>query len=462
MAAGGASLWRGRTLPSHPGAARADAPNIVLVTVDAMRRDHLGLYGYDRGTSPTIDRLGREGVVFDRAYSQGNRTILAMPALFTSLYPSEHGAVGFHEIVRPLPEDRTTLAEVLRAAGYSTIGLASNIYLKRPFGMTQGFDRVEDFNSGRLGLSVYRVLLKLGLVERVGHAPRAWQVTDRAIRWLRRTGDGPFFLFVHYMDVHHPYDPPAANLARFDRHTTRFAPKSLFDLTVGMLQHPPPLHMAPGDLRGLIDLYDACIYTVDSEIARLVEAIRARSDSRETLVVLTSDHGDEFLEHGSLYHNNLLIEELIHVPLIVWSTRGLEPRRIGDLARHVDVLPTLARWAGVDPPAGIRGRSLLATIRGGAPTGVTESIAEGDFCTALVTPRWKRMCVETTRTCALYDLPADPGARRDVSAQHPDTAAALRERIDRYLEHVDREALRETSRAGRATLEQLRALGYVQ
>lgn len=461
-AMGAASVWRAGALPDRSDRARADAPNIVLVTVDALRRDHLGLYGYDRETSPTIDRLGREGVVFERAYSHGNRTILAMPALFTSLYPSEHGAVGFHEIVRPLPQDRTTIAEMLRDAGYTTVGLMSNIYLKRPFAMTQGFDRVDDFNTARLRLSVYRVLLKLGLVERMGHSPRAHQVTERALRWWRRSGDRPLFLFVHYMDVHHPYDPPPEVFARFNRHTTRFAPSTLFDLTVGMLQNPPPLKMARGDLEGLIDLYDACIRNVDDELSRLVDEIRNSSKERETIVVVTSDHGDEFLEHGSLYHNNLLIEELIRVPLVVWSDRGLAPRRVKDLARHVDVLPTLAAWAGANPPSGIRGRSLVECIRSGSPTGVEESIAEGDFCTALVTPRWKLMCVDTTGSCELYDLAGDPGAFHDVASEHPDTAAAMRERIDRYLETVDREALQRTSRAGQATLDQLRALGYVQ
>jgi hypothetical protein len=233
-----------------------NSPNIVLVVVDALRYDHLSTYGYDRDTSPSLDRLAENAVVYKNAYSQGNRTIFAMPSLFTSLYPSYHGAVGFHEIAIPLPEDRTTLADVCRNAGYTTVGVMSNVNLKAPFGMTKGFDYAEEFNLARYRLSVYRVLKKTGLVERseyAAHAPNATVVTDCGIKWLNRVKDRPFFLFLHYMDVHHPYDPPEAYVRMFETEGGDIDPKWLFAKTAAMVRRQPPLKLPHVEMTRLED-----------------------------------------------------------------------------------------------------------------------------------------------------------------------------------------------------------------
>ena len=328
--------------------------NIVLVVVDALRADHLGSYGYRRDTSPNIDRLADEGVRFTRAYSHGNRTIIAMPSLFTSLYPAYHGAVGFHEYVTPLPDDRVTMAETLQDNGYTTVGLMSNVYLKHPFGLTQGFDVVEEFNTARFSLSLYRVIETLGLVTlpdyKVDTAPAAVDVTDQAIAWMDRAGDEPFFLFAHYMDVHHPYTPPAADFNEFDRGTSDMDENTLFMMTAALVRHQPPLPLRTGELHRLEDLYDACIRHTDTEIGRLISAVELLPDDRDTYIIFTSDHGDEFLEHGSLYHNNVLIEELIRVPLIVWKRGSVDGRVENALVRHIDVMPTVVELAGGEMP----------------------------------------------------------------------------------------------------------------
>lgn len=465
--AGPALVLRAREarIPERSGA-RADAPNIVMIVVDALRRDHLGAYGYQRPTSPTMDALAGEGVRFDNAYSHGNRTIIAMPSLFTSLYPSFHGAIGLSEEAAPLPPARTTIAEVLQAAGYRTVGLMSNIYLKRPFGMTQGFDRTEEFDVARFYLSVYRVLDKLGLVHKPAQKAStedAAVVTDAALSWLARMDDAPYFLYVHYMDVHHPYMPPPEVFSEFDRGTATASPDTMFKWTVQLLRTPPPLAFPEGARERLIDYYDACIRYTDANIARVVAGVREHDNGRPTIVVITSDHGDEFFEHGSVYHNNVLIEELIRVPLIFWRSDGAwQPRAVQGMARHIDVLPTLADIAGGRAAPEVAGVSLAGTLMNGAGTGVDRSISEGDYCVAMNTPDWKVMYVDTSSHFSLYDLSTDRYAYVDVSDAHPERFDTLRGELERYM--ADAAEVRRTAdqTVDEETLRQLRALGYVR
>lgn len=453
------------SLPSRSGA-QAAAPNVIMIVIDALRRDHLGAYGYPRPNSPTIDALSRDGVRFDNAYSHGNRTIIAMPSLFTSLYPSYHGAIGFSNGAAPLPQSRVTIAELFQSAGYRTVGLMSNVYLKHPFGLTQGFDRTEEFDIARFYLSVYRVLDNLGLAqkpEQKATTADARTVTDEALKWMERLQGDPFFLYVHYMDVHHPYIPPQDVLAEFDGSGVATPGDSLFAWTVELLATPPPLSMPAPARQRLIDLYDACIRYTDNEIARIVDAVGALDDTRPTMIVVTSDHGDEFFEQGSVYHNNLLIEELIRVPLIFWHSGGaFDPRVVAGMSRHVDVLPTLAEIIGAEVPEGIMGRSLGGALAGKAPTGVARSVSEGDYCAAINTPDWKIMYVDSSSGFSLYDLASSGGKAHDVSLQHPVRFDSLRRELESYMAEAAlvRQSANET--VSEETLRQLRALGYVR
>lgn len=444
----------------------ATSPNIVLVVVDALRPDHLQPYGYDRETSPNLDVFAERGTVFDNAYSQGNRTIIAMPSLFTSLYPSFHGAVGFQDRMVPLSDSKTTIAELCRDAGYATVGAMSNVYLKKAFGLTQGFDRVEEFEVLRYWLSVYRVLSELGLIDVPTHdtnLPDATEVTDRSIEWIRRVKDRPFFLFVHYMDVHHPYVPPDEYERMFDSSGSDINPWLLFEKTAAMVRNPPVLRLPDAELRRLVDLYDGCIRHTDDEIGRLLQELDSFETDRETIVFVTADHGDEFLEHGSLYHNNLVIEPLIRVPMIVGRYPAPEEgSRIQGLVRHVDVLPTIAQLIGVEVPEDIHGASFAPLLEGKpAPVG-DYTIAEGDFCTSVNKDGWKMMYVDTTGVYSLYFLADDPPGRVDVSGRYPGKAAELRAILDEYLAEVAELEQGEDQKLSEDVIRQLRALGYIQ
>ncbi len=445
-----------------------DAPNVVFVLVDALRADRLSCFGYTRPTTPFIDRLAARGTAFENAYSHGNRTIIAMPSLFTSIYPSYTRAIESGEWDTPLPDSQTTLAEMFQSSGYTTFAMMSNPYLKRPFGLTQGFDRVDEFNPGRFHLSLYRVLMALGAVRKPHYAdginPSAKEVTDATVAWLGRApARSPYFCYVHYMDVHHPYLPPRVFEDMFNSGDwlSSIDPLTLFGKTVELVQARKPYPLDDNELARLSDLYDACIRYVDSEIARVVDAAQ-RVNNRPTIVVVTSDHGDEFQEHGCLYHNNVVIEELIRVPLVVWrSDRRDSGRRVDDLVRHVDVMPTIAEWIGVESPRHAVGRSLLPLIRGETDGGTRASVAEGDYCAALVEPGWKVVRVDTAGAESLFDLVADPTAKRDVAHSHPNRLERMRELLDAYHRGAPTADPSGRPELDAATLRQLQALGYI-
>ena len=466
------ALWAPVTQRGLPvgGAANAESPDVVVILVDAMRADRLSAYGYSRETSPRIDRLAAEGVLFANAYAHGNRTIVSTPALFTSMYPSMHGAVGFQDIMVPLPESRRTFPQLYQDAGYATIGLMSNVYLKTPFGLARGFDRVEEFEIVRYHTSVYRLLAAAGLLHMPAYAsagaPEATEVTDAAIAWLRRLPPSrPAMFYIHYMDVHHPYTPPATYEAMF-RSGDALDAQALFAKTTQLVrasrlvQPPPPIALTDEELARLTDLYDACIRYTDAEIGRFLDALARRRANRERIVIITADHGDEFMEHGSLYHNNILYEELIRVPLVLWWSDGSHAgTRVEGLARHVDVLPTMAEWLGIPTPEQAMGSSLTPLITG-EETGARETIAEGDFCAAVVYEGWKILRVDSSGVDYLYDLSADPGETENLAAREPQRLEDMRRRLDAYLALIEEQG-GEERRATSETLRQLRALGYV-
>jgi arylsulfatase A-like enzyme len=424
-----------------PGGRKAGEPgaNVVLIVLDALRYDHISASGYYRETSPNMDNLATEGVLFTNARSHGNRTIIAMPALFTSLYPPYHGAIHFKTLMRPLPESRTTLAEILQEAGYTTIGLMTNAVLRDVFGMTQGFDRVDEFRVEQYDLGLFKTLRRLGIIEEpksAGGLPLADDVTDKALKWLRRVKDRPFFLFVHYMDPHHPYFPPPPYDTMFGdptrNHESIYRKSSRF-----LFSETGPKEFSDVDLQKLKDYYDGSIRFTDHEIGRLLGEIRELSETRETLVIITSDHGDEFLEHGSLYHTNLLIEQLIHVPLIMWNPKRLPGGiRIDQLVRHIDVLPTIAEITGTRVPPEAMGRSLMPLMEGRPVDLALTSFSEGDYCTSLNYGNWKLMRVDSTGALHLFDL-------------------------SEYLEGVESLEENPESELDEDTLRQLKALGYL-
>jgi arylsulfatase A-like enzyme len=437
--------------PARPALARAGAahapghepvrPNIVLVTIDTLRADHLSAYGYPRRTSPALDALAREGVLFERAFSQSSWTKPSTASLLTGRYPSMH---RLYLEKASLPDDEVLLPEILREHGYTTAALSGNPWIRPEFGFDQGVEhfysvRAEGLAHGTLFMNALKSANKLfdtsamiyNRVKRlvVGHlAPteRDRRLNAEAARWLARQGSRPFFLYLHYMSPHQPYTPPPP----FDHAFVpdpRATPVTVYPRkTYLFFETGDPLPEAKR--QDLIGRYDGAILFADSILGELVETLRHLDLLDDTLLVVTSDHGEEFYEHRNWGHGQSLYNELIHVPLVMrWPAHLPRERRVGRVVRAVDVMPTILQLLGIAAPAPVAGRSLLDVIADESAPGWDEAYAELLFRDASVRAlvRGDEKILETVRggrlRRELYDLAADFDEQTDLSARTAST-----------------------------------------
>jgi arylsulfatase len=435
-------------------AAPEPPPNLVIVTLDTTRADHLGLYGYFRDTSPALDAFAEQALVFERCIVPMATTLPTHASLFTSTQPLEHGVTYNTTFgARPFePSPRLRpLAEIARAAGYATAGFVSSAVLKRGTGIEIGFQHFD---------------------EPAGIERGARATTNAALAWLAQKPSTPFLLWVHYFDAHYPYDPPRA-------YRSRFTSDAALEAALAARRVPPrafrPLANANEDTRDSTNRYDAELRHQDDQLARLLSALRARRDWRRTAVLIAGDHGEGLGQHGEAAHGGTWHEQL-RAPLVM-RLPGAAPRRVDTPITAVDVLPTwLGRLAvpGFEPLfAQASGRDVLAPDAAPAPV---PSLATGrdtgarERRTALTGERWKLIEIEAQDGATrhlLFDLEADPFELADVAAAHPDVVAELAGALRAALEAQRRrgaELRGPDAPAPRAPdpalAEQLRALGY--
>jgi arylsulfatase A-like enzyme len=418
-------------LPSCPGRFESAHEDIILIVVDTLRADHLGVYGYDRGTSPRLDRLARGATVFEAAWSAAPWTLPSVMSMMTSRYPSSHRVEN--DGLR-LGADVPTLAETLKRAGYSTGGFVSHVYVSATFGFDRGFGTFDDFGVSKPG---YRL--------EAGMEPKADRVTDAALAWLGRQERKPVFLFAHYFDPHWPYDPPERIRALYPD-DYRGPLDATYDSISKFQDGRKPL---PDDYRRfLIDRYDGEIRFVDEQVGRLLDGVVA-SGRGGAWIVVTADHGEEIKDHGSMGHGRRLYEEVVRVPLIVGRPSppaAATARRVDVPVSGIDLFPTIAGLAGVEPPAGAQGTSLVPLLGGAGAASPGE--ARTDSASGRKAPAADRPLVcETIRLNAhlkavrrgplkliqsmdenraeMYDLASDPRERDDLSDRRPDDRRAL-------------------------------------
>jgi len=325
------------------GCAPPSPPNVVVVLIDALRADHLSAYGYERATSPNLELLAAESVVFTNAHAQSPWTKPSVPTLFTSLYPVQHGVYegeahgrsgGLESDV--LGEHHDTLAEHFATAGYETVAWVNNAHLEEAHGFAQGFVRYEheSFDAG--------------------------EINSRFFEFLDTAGSRPFFAYLHYLDVHWPFQPGAEFRDRFGEAdgSTLFDRKSWRGLRDGI--NNGTVVLSPADETRLGRLHDAAILAFDRRLGELVDALRQRGLLENTVLLITSDHGEELLDHGRVGHGGTLYREVIEIPLLV-RVPGGRARLAHEPARLVDVLPTLLAAAGLPEADGVEGRDLLAS-----------------------------------------------------------------------------------------------------
>jgi arylsulfatase A-like enzyme len=436
------------------------APGVLLISIDTLRADHVGSYGYPRATTPVLDALAGEGVRFANAFSQSSWTLPSHMSLLTSRYPHGHGAERENQGLSPgVP----TLPQVLSGHGMHTAALVSWFYVSARYGFDRGFDEFVELLPEDEDLGAYR---------------RAEEVVDRAIQWLDGlAADEPFFLFVHLFDPHMDYRPPPPYDTQFEG-----GEGGLADGTYASLQpyirglHEQPQRVPAAHRERALALYDGEIRYVDAQVGRLLDALAAQGLGHRTLVVVTSDHGEEFDDHGSMEgHQWTLYDEVLHVPLIVRAPGIAGGRVVDDLVETLDIAPTILDLLGMPPAPEFQGRSLAPLLSGESGEAGHLAYAKTEQFNSKQSVRsstHKLIHTFDTGTNAfgfpvrpgfeLYDLRSDPGEQTNVFSEDSDVGDELRRALLRWLatgEALDPSAEVEFTEEERR---RLRSLGYVQ
>jgi arylsulfatase A-like enzyme len=470
-------------------------PNIILLVMDSVRVTNLSCYGYERPTTPNIDALAGQGTLYEQAISVSCWTLPVHASLFTGLYPLNHGVTVSKDA---LPDGFPTLARRLKDVGYQTACFSYNAYISSATGLDQGFDTVEDVwrvtrprgiertkmsklikrleRRGPWTKPIVRLLrramrVRSFLKHRANQKDSGAGLTNEKIQaWLRETRrpDAPFFIFVNYMECHERYSPPHHN----DR---RFMPEKFSPWRVAQVS-PNKDEVLFGsskrrseDLEIMRALYDGALHYLDEKIAELWRSIESLGMLDDTVVIVTSDHGDSLGEHNHLGHRIALYEQLVHVPLIVrYPARFASGTRVDQQVQLADLFPTMLALAGADTSdvAANGFHSLLAPpppeVR---PFTVAENTAPISFDNVLArmirTDQYKYIW-KSNHQHELYDLSRDPSETSNLVAVEPEVARSMIERLEAWERSLEDKRI-ETRQAeyDEATLQRLRGLGYV-
>ena len=391
--------------------------NIMIIAVDTLRADHLGCYGYTRDTSPHIDDLAARGVLCERCVSPAPWTLPSFSTVFTSLYPTQHGAETVHS---SLGESFPTLAGILKARGYATGAVINAPALKPAYGVDRGFEH-------------YHMTPETGRL--------ADGTTRDALAWLDTTGDRPFFAFVHYFDPHLSYSPPLPYEKAFSgdysgRIGDSFNLEGFSRVRDSMFVQMQDLSAADRDR--IVALYDGEIVFTDKAIADLLMGLDERNLRGNTLIVFLSDHGEEFFEHGGFEHGHTMYDELLHVPLFFCLPGRLpEDVRLSRPVRLLDVAPTILDLLGIEPPLHYEGISIWPLLQGkgqaldreGAllphDVAYSEAIMHGREKKSVTAYPWKLVHEMGTEAQMLFNLEEDPREMQNVIEAHPDRIERL-------------------------------------
>jgi arylsulfatase A-like enzyme len=455
-----AALLLVASLPSCSPFRPRRPPNILLISIDSLRADHVHAYGYPRETTPQLDRLAGEGALFQTVVAPTSWTLPSHFTLFTSLAPEEHGV---RKEKTQLREGVVLLAEVLRDAGYATGAFVSGPYLRSIYGFSRGFEHYDDASviSSQKGGQAQNVT-----------SPRLVRLAASWLqRWAEEDWQRPFFLFLHLFDVHFDYVPPPPWDRRFDPDY-----QGPIDGRNLMLDSRINAGMSARDLAHLVALYDGEIAFTDHHLGMIRRRLQKLGVLDDTLVVVTSDHGDEFFEHAGKGHRRTLYDEALLVPLVMrYPPRVPAGARVERPVRLGDVAVTLLSLAGVARPPGFGSRGAapefaaqdltpLLDGRGAAalppPLALSELLNTRE--TAIRTPRFKLIHHENG-AYQLYDLAADTSEQRDLGGSDPEQGTELLQSLVRWRDGlVERGAVAKPLELSPDHEAELRALGYLE
>ncbi|RMF92635.1 MAG: hypothetical protein D6734_11850, partial [Candidatus Schekmanbacteria bacterium] len=457
-----------------------DKPNIILISVDTLRADHLMCYGYRYETSPFIDRFAMLGALFENAVTVVPSTMPSHISMLTSKIPRKHGIAHTGTIVK---RGLLTLQKVVKGYGYKTAGFISSYVLSSDFNFNEGFDIFNDQLDKKTNLAQNKIIRD------------ADKTTDAVINFLKKQGKNkPFFLFIHYFDPHWPYDPPQQYLHLYD---TKYSGK--LDGNFKTLQKMR-LAMAKGkgvsenDRIHLQALYDGEIRFINDQFRRLIAELELSGLIQNTIIVFTADHGENFFEHdGYIDHSSRVYESNIHIPLIIFY-RGIIPpnTKISKLIRNIDIAPTLLDLAGIEIPKEFEGKSFAGLLRGKEenknkeigevvlfseatrnalyPEGADEYLTKvkrkwtnDPFAKCIRTQRWKYIETPYLNRKELYDLSKDPQEVNNLANTLDEKTNKIIENLkvmlDKYTE-INTSTGRMTK--SKKSIENLKSLGYLQ
>ena len=431
--------------------------SVLLITIDTLRADHLSAYGYARPTSPHIDAIAKEGTLFERAYTFWPKTRGSFVAMLTGKPPSGSGYSKTHPVLLDL---NATLASILKAAGYTTNAIVDNPNVAAALGYAKGFDRYrETWEDKALATETLR----------------ARAITEGGMAFLQASRpDKPFLLWLHYVNPHAPYEPPAPFDTMFGPREAERGPRLL--VVPGFHGGIPKQWARPGRdrLGDYVSLYDGEIASVDQEVGLVIRALRASAMKDHTVVVITSDHGESLGEHDYYFdHGENVFEPSLRIPLIVVNPGSPAGRRSAAWASTLDLLPTVLDAVKVSWPPDLAGVSLLGVVEGKAAPRRDRLFAQNDRnLIATFDQQFKIVASPEGEGArfALYDREKDPGETRDVAKEQAEGLRAERRELELFVERSDREWARtrpllegrpEGPRLTAEACERLRALGYV-
>ena len=426
--------------------------NVVLITIDALRADHLGCMGYKRNTTPNIDILAKRGVLFKNAIANGPGTPISFQSILTSTYPLMYG--GYERLSRQRP----IISEVLHNHGYYTMGFTLKPDLSRFYGYNRGFEFFCDYTPVSSGNRIVRVprffagkirnffSSKAPFIDSSieGYKAISWilphvyasTINNKVLSHLKKVKPNKFFLWIHYMDVHSPYLPTQKFLEDFDPDISRFG------RIKSIRASQKPKSITNKELDTLINLYDAGIKSVDSAIQSLLSEMDDIGVLEETLVVLTADHGDEFLDHGGFFHYPKLYDELIHIPLIIYVSKYNIGNIIFDPVEHLDIVPTIVDMLGIEKQSRFLGKSFLPLIDSSMrwEKGVISEVSDDGGLeinlnlrkTSYRTRTWKYI-YNKNKEDELFNLLRDPKEVNNILDEEKEIATDLLSKIQKHI-----------------------------
>lgn len=423
------------------GCRQPRAENVVLIVVDTLRADHLSVYGYERNTSPGLERWAERGMVFDQAFATSSWTLPTFGSILTGLWPAQHSAGARLEKGKkwrraPLDPSVTTLPEILKASGLTTGAIVNNAFLRPHFGAARGFDTY-DYEKGR----------------------KAEVVVDLSKTWLSANEFEPFFLMLHLIDPHLPYEPPEEYLGMFGE-----VPQGAMAATGRSKIVKQLSTLTEEDRAHLESRYDEEIAYVDHELDRLLTHMERLGLLDRTLVILTSDHGEELFEHGGFEHGHSMYQEVLRVPLMLWGP-GVPVGRRETPVSVVDIPPTIYEAIGAVAEPSLPGVSLRDAVRHERTGKPREILAQntlwGREKKALIAWPYKMVLEPLQGRRRLFDLTNDPLERNDLAGEKPSIAKELERRLQDRLAAIESNPIPMESEITPEVEEELRALGYL-